>query len=120
MTIDNISSEELAKIVYEALEEKNGVDIRVLNLKNIDAAVSDYFIICNSKNSPHAEALQDFVLENALKQGNSKPFSLEGVSSDTWKLIDFVDVVVHIFSEDSREFYNLEKLWADAKIETFA
>lgn len=120
MTGESVNSEDLAKIIFEALDEKNAVDIKVLNLSDIDVAVSDYFIICNSKNNPHSNALEDIVLENAFKLGNTKAYSTEGSENNNWKLIDFVDVVVHIFNEESREFYNLEKLWADAKEVNFA
>lgn len=117
MRKENKESAELAKLVSEALDEKNAIDLKVLNLKNIDTAVSDYFIICNSKNKPHANALMDIVLEYAHNNGYSRPINIEGEQNAQWILIDFFDVVVHIFSEDSRKFYNLENLWADAKFE---
>jgi len=117
MLKENQESADLAKVICEALDEKNAIDIKVLNLKNIDAAVSDYFIICNSKNKPHSHALMDIVMEDAYRKKNSRAYSIEGEHNSQWILIDFVDVVVHIFDEESRIFYKLESLWADAKEE---
>lgn len=119
MLKENQESTDLARLICEALDEKNAVDIKVLNLKNIEAAVSDYFVICNSKNKPHSQALMDIVMEDAYQKKNSRAYSVEGERNSKWILIDFVDVVVHIFDEESRVFYKLESLWADAKEENF-
>jgi ribosome-associated protein len=113
------NAELVAKIITESLDEKNAQNIKVLNLKGLDSAISDYFIICNSKNSVHGQTLADWVMECLHKDLNDKPFNVEGKDQAEWILMDYVNVVVHIFSEEKRQFIKLDDLWADAKEENF-
>lgn len=108
------SAGELAKFVAELILQKKGEDIKILNLKNI-TTVSDYFVICSATSDVQVKAIADFIITETKKL-NHKPWHSEGFTNLSWILIDFVDVVVHIFLEGSRRFYNLEGLWGDAEI----
>lgn len=107
-------SEELVDLVIQGMEDKKGKDILVLDLQDIDHAITNYFVICHGTSKPQLEAIADAVIEKSLKSLGVKPWHKEGFENAEWILLDYVDVVVHIFRDDRREFYQLEKLWADA------
>ncbi|HHU72626.1 MAG TPA: ribosome silencing factor [Clostridiales bacterium] len=107
------SSKEMAKLVYDALEDKKGEDIQVIEIKEI-SIIADYFIIANGSNSSQVDALVDNVKEVLAKKGY-EPLRIEGVRSASWILMDYGDVVVHVFSKEDRLFYNLERIWRDGK-----
>lgn len=107
------SSKEMAKLVHEALEDKKGEDIQVIEIKEI-SIIADYFIIANGSNSSQVDALVDNVKEVLAKKGY-EPLRIEGVRSASWILMDYGDVVVHVFSKEDRLFYNLERIWRDGK-----
>ena len=108
-----MKSKELALFISELILQKKGTDIKILELKKI-TTVSDYFVICSASSDTQVKAISDNILAESKKAGQ-KPWHNEGYSNLSWVLIDFVDVVVHIFIEETRKFYNLEGLWADAK-----
>lgn len=99
----------------EHLLERKAQNIVVLNLRETSDFV-DHFIICTGTSDVHVRALADAVLEG-LKEEGQRPWQVEGYDTRKWVLIDYVDVVVHIFQEEAREFYGLERLWGDAPIE---
>ena len=104
----------LADFLSNLILKKKGTDIKVLDLRGI-TPVSDFFIICTASSNIHAKAIADsLILESKMK--DIKPWHNEGYSNLSWVLLDYVDVVVHIFLKETRKFYNLEGLWADAKI----
>lgn len=106
-------SKEMAKLAYMALDEKKAEDITVLEIGDI-SIIADYFIIANGTNSSQVQALVDNVQEVLGKNGyNAK--RVEGVRSTNWVLIDYGDVVVHVFSKEDRLFYDLERIWRDGK-----
>lgn len=109
------SSKRLAEEAIKGLQEKKAEDIVLLNLKEIDNSICDYFIICTGTSNRHADSLSDSVEEYVLKKMKEKPYHVEGKETSEWVLLDYVDVVVHIFIPEMRDFYNLEGLWADAK-----
>lgn len=113
------NSEELALCVVNAIQDKKGENIKLLDLRSLDNAVSDFFIICEAKSSPQINAIFENIDEKVKKQINDDPFQVEGREASTWILMDYVDVVVHIFKPEAREFYRLEALWADANIKNF-
>lgn len=113
----NISSKELADIVIKGIQEKKGNDIVKLDLSNIIHAVSDCFIVCHGSSNVHVESIADSVIEEVKKECGYKPIHKEGFTNAEWILIDYFDVVVHIFQKGKRDFYHLEDLWADAKTE---
>ncbi len=98
----------------DALEDKKGEDILLLDIKDV-ASFTDYFIICNGTSDRMLDALAKSVLE-ATKKDYKKKSRVEGKSQEGWLVMDFGDVVVHLFSPDQREFYDLEELWSDGKV----
>lgn len=110
------TSKQLVDIAVSALEEKKGLGIMFIDFSNIPNTVANYFIICHGSSNVHAVTLADGVIEKVNTEGGSKPWAKEGVENAEWILLDYADVVVHIFQENTRQFYNLEGLWADMKI----
>jgi iojap-like ribosome-associated protein len=106
-------SKEMARLTYEALDEKKAEDITVLEIGDI-SVLADYFIIANGTNSSQVQALVDNVQEVLGKNGYL-PKRIEGVRSTNWVLLDYGDVVVHVFSKEDRLFYDLERIWRDGK-----
>lgn len=111
-----INSEKLCKIVIEGMQEKKGLDIVVLDLRGLKGAVTDFFVICSGNSDTQVEALMRSVEEQVYKQIGEDPWHTEGAVNREWILLDFVDVVAHIFKKDRRKFYGLEELWGDAEI----
>lgn len=107
------NSKNMVKLAYQALEEKKGEDITVIEIKDI-SIIADYFIIANGTNSSQVDALVNSVQE-ALGRNGYEPKRIEGVRSASWILMDYGDVVVHVFSKEDRLFYNLERIWRDGK-----
>jgi len=110
-------SAQLATIIAEGILKKKGENVIVLNLSKLPNAVSNYFVICHGSSKTQVEAIAESVLEGVTKAKAGKPWHKEGFENTEWILLDYVDVVVHIFLEETRSFYNLESLWADAEIE---
>ena len=102
--------------VIAAMQDKKAKSIVSMNLIKISNAVSKYFIICHAPSKVQVNAIYDNVLDVVRHQCGIKPFNREGYENSEWILIDYVDVVAHIFLEDVRTFYQLEDLWADAEI----
>lgn len=111
-----IPSEILQDLVVRGMQEKKAEKIAVLNLKHINNAVADFFIICSANSGNHLDAISDAIIDQVIKGNNEKPYHKEGEQDQTWILLDYVNVVAHIFLENSREFYALEDLWGDAHI----
>lgn len=112
-------SEILKDIIIKGILEKKGKDIISLNLTKLPNAVCNYFILCHGNTKIHVEAIAKSVEDEVIKGVRDKPWHKEGFENAEWILIDYVDVVVHIFQEHTRMFYNLEKLWADAEIKKY-
>lgn len=104
-------SKEMIKIIVDALNDKKAEDIRVIDISNI-SVISDYFVIANGSNPNQIQALVDNIKEKMGKAGYIEP-KVEGYNSASWILLDYEDVIVHVFSRDDRQFYNLEKVWSD-------
>ena len=103
----------MAKLAYKALEDKKSEDIRVIESGEI-SVLADYFIIANGNSSSQVDAMVDAVQEELSKEG-FEPKRVEGVRSSGWILLDYGDLVVHIFSKEDRLFYDLERIWRDGK-----
>jgi len=103
----------IVKKAYAALSDKKGEDIKVIEIGKL-STVADYFIIANGSNAPHVESLVDNVEEELIKE-NIHAERIEGVKSSGWILMDYNDVVVHVFSKEDRLFYDLERIWRDGK-----
>lgn len=112
--MSNPSAQQLLKMVAETLEEKKAIDIVSLDLHNL-SLVTDYYIICHGNSDRQVQALADAVVERVEKAGYQVR-GLEGMDTSRWILIDLGDVVVHIFHREDREYYDLERLWSDARV----
>ncbi len=106
----------LMDAISEALLEKKAKDPVILNFKGTGHSVCDAFVIAHGNSRTQAEALADEVIHRVKKQTGLNPWHKEGVENAEWILIDYIDIVVHIFQETQRKFFNLEQLWADAKV----
>ncbi len=116
MTQQLIDAKMLSDLAINGLLEKKGQDIVRMDLQHADGAITDYFVICTGTSDRHVQSLADSVLV-ALKKNGEIPFSREGLQTGQWILLDYVNVVVHIFQKDARDFYRLESLWGDAECE---
>jgi ribosome-associated protein len=108
-----VTSEQLKDQIITHIQEKKGEKIVVLNLQNV-TNIADYFILCTGTVEPHIKAIRDNVVDK-LSERDLKCWHIEGQQAMSWVLLDYVDVVVHIFSPYARDYYKLEKLWADAQ-----
>ncbi len=108
-----LSPAEIAAIAAKALDEKKARDIKILKTAE-QTVLADYFVICNGSSSTHIKALVDEV-DKELSQAGEPPIRREGLRSDIWVLMDFGCVIVHVFTDEARKFYNLERLWSDSE-----
>ena len=111
-------SKEMAKIAYNALSDKKGEDIKIIDITGI-SVLADYFIIANGTNDSQVNALVDNVEEELHKAGYPLK-QREGRASGSWVLLDFGDIIVHVFDKENRLFYDLERIWKDGKITDIA
>jgi ribosome-associated protein len=107
-----LNGQELAENLAKAALERKANDIVILDLRGL-SAVTDYFIICSGTSDTHVEGIAD-IIEEKLEELDTKMWHREGGKSSTWILLDYIDAIVHIFTEGAREFYGLERLWGDA------
>ncbi len=112
----SISSDELSELVVKGMQEKKATDIVILNLKHIKNAVADYFIICSGNSDTQVDAITDSIEAEIYKISQQDPWHREGQENKEWILLDYVDVVAHVFKKDRRAFYALEDLWGDAQM----
>lgn len=112
----NFSTEELNKLVVSLIQDKKGKDIVSLDLRSIPEAVTDFFVVCHGDSTTQVRAIVDHIEEECIKQAGIKNIKVEGRNNGEWALVDLGDVVVHVFLNEKREFYQLEDLWNDAKM----
>lgn len=109
-------SSKLFKTIIHAIQEKKGEKILSLDLKKINEAVSDFFIICQASNPIQLKAIADSIEEDVRVKCKEAPYKHEGRQGEQWILIDYVNIVVHVMLEEPRKFYRLEEMWSDASI----
>jgi len=108
--------EQLAATVVQGMREKKARDIVTLDLRHIPNTVCDFFVICSGDSNTHVEGISGSVQEMTRKQLNDRPWHVEGMGNSEWVLLDYVNVVVHVFQREPRDYYSIERLWADAVI----
>jgi ribosome-associated protein len=113
--IQEEESKILCDTIVEGMQENKAKDIVVLDLREIDSAVCDFFVICSGDSSTQVDGISSSVVRYTRKELSEKPWRTEGKNNSEWVLIDYVSVVAHVFYKETREFYDLEDLWADAK-----
>ena len=118
-TPKTVTPQAVAQIAVEALQEKKGIDIVVLDLREVKNAVVDYFVICSGNSDTQVDALRNSVEDMMWKNLGVSVWHKEGIQQREWILLDYVDVVVHIFKKERRRFYGLEELWGDAEATTY-
>ena len=109
-------SEQLLACIVEGIREKKGKEITVLDLRNIQNAICEFYVVCTGDSNTHVAAIADGIEEEVRKNLKEKPWHVEGLSNAEWVLVDYVSIAAHIFRNEAREFYNIEGLWADAEI----
>ena len=115
----NASSDVLSTLVVKGMQEKKGLDVTLIDLTKIPNAVADYFVICSGSSDTHASSLSNSVEVEVKKELDESPIAREGKNNGEWVLLDYGNVVAHVFQKSAREFYGLELLWGDAKITKF-
>lgn len=106
-------SKEMVRTAYHALDEKKGEDIRIIDISSI-SIIADYFVIVNGTSGSQVHAMVDYVEEKMAKAGYTLK-QREGSGQSIWTLLDYSDIIVHIFDQENRSFYNLERIWGDGK-----
>ena len=113
-TKDTETSELLVKAIVEGMQENKAKDIVILDLRKLSSAVCDFFVICSGDSSTQVDGIANSIARFTRKELKEKPWHIEGKSNSEWILLDYVNVVSHVFYKDARSFYELEDLWADA------
>ena len=114
------NTDQLIAAIVNALENIKGENIRILDLRGIENVVCKYFIICSGGSNTQVNALAGSVQKQVSKSHREKPFQVEGTETAEWVLLDYIDIVVHIFQKSVREYYDIESLWGDAKLTEIA
>ena len=109
-------SELLSNIIVRGMQEKKAVDIVVMDLRKLKNAVADFFVICSGNSDKQIDAIADSIDEEVSKAINENPWHVEGKNNKEWMLLDYINVVAHVFKKDKREFYAIERLWGDAEV----
>jgi ribosome-associated protein len=115
MTKASNSADNLITQILLGIDQVKGVEVNLLDLRNIENTVCDYFIVCTGTSNTHVSAIVGSVQKTVSKAIHEKPYHTEGQDNGEWVLMDYVDVVVHVFQKQIREYYNIEELWGDAK-----
>lgn len=116
MTKKSVNADELIAVIIKGIDEVKGEDIKLLDLRDIENTVCDYYIICSGNSNTQVNAISGSIQKMVGKQLKEKPWHVEGEGNAEWVLMDYVNVAVHVFQRETREYYDLESLWGDAKI----
>lgn len=109
-------TEELLKHINDAIIDKHGYDLLNLNLEKIENSITKYFVICHGSSSTHVNTIAEHIQRSVKQELKEGPWQKEGFENSQWILLDYIDVVVHIFQKEYRDFYKLEELWGDAEL----
>lgn len=115
MTKDRKAAELLTKIAVKAMQDKLAKDITVIDFESVTDSLFDYYVICTANSPSHADSLADEIRKKIKEDMGTKPVQEEGLRNCQWVLLDYFDVIVHIFLQETREFYNIENMWKDIK-----
>jgi len=113
-------SEIIRDNIVEGMQEKKAKEIVCIDLRNVKNAVTDFFIVCHADSKTHIEAIAKSVEEFVFKKLGEEPVHVEGKTNSEWILMDYFNVVAHIFRQEQRQYYGIERLWADAEIQRIA
>ncbi|TWO34444.1 ribosome silencing factor [Seonamhaeicola sediminis] len=115
MAKEKISADQLISVIISGIEDVKGKEINILDLREIENTVCDYFVICEGTSNTQVNAIVNSIQKKVSKELKDKPWHVEGEDNAEWVLIDYVNVVVHVFQRHVREYYDIESLWGDAK-----
>ena len=115
MTKEKPNADALISVIINGIEDVKGQQINILDLREIENTVCDYFIICEGTSNTQVNAIVNSIQKKVSKELKDKPWHVEGTDNAEWVLMDYVNVVVHVFQKHIREFYDIESLWGDAK-----
>jgi ribosome-associated protein len=110
------AAQKLNKLIVKGMQEKKAHEIVLMDLRKVKNAVADFFVICSGNSDKQIDAIADSVDAEVYKGINENPWHVEGKNNKEWMILDYTNVVAHIFRKDRRQFYALEKLWGDAEI----
>ena len=116
MTKENTNADQLITTIIGGIEEVKGKEITILDLRDIENTVCDYFIVCEGTSNTQVNAIVNSIQKLVSKTTKDKPWHVEGTDNAEWVLMDYVNVVVHVFQKHIREYYDIESLWGDAKM----
>jgi ribosome-associated protein len=119
-TKDADTSELMKDQIVGGMQEKKAKEIVCIDLRNVKNAIADFFVVCHADSKTHVEAIADSVEEYVHDKTGENPYHKEGAANAEWILLDYVNVVAHIFQKELRDFYGIERLWADAEIKRIA
>jgi ribosome-associated protein len=115
MTIENSNADQLITVILDGIEDIKGQNTNILDLRELENTVCDYFIICEGTSNTQVNAIVNSIQKKVSKEIKDKPWHIEGGNNAEWVLMDYVNVVVHVFQKHIREYYDIESLWGDAK-----
>jgi ribosome-associated protein len=116
MATKKVNTDDLITEIIRGIDEVKGEDVQLLDLREIENTVCDYFIVCSGNSNTQVKAISGSIQKIVSKSLKDKPWHIEGEANSEWVLMDYVNVVVHIFQKQVREYYDIESLWGDAKI----
>ena len=108
-------TKDIVKEIVEAVQDRKGKRITIIDLSKVDGASTDTFVICEGRSTAQVSAIADFIREDVQKKTGRKPYNYDGYRNSQWIVIDYGEVMVHVFLPDVRVFYNIEDLWSDGK-----
>jgi ribosome-associated protein len=114
MTKENSNADQLISVIISGIEDVKGQNINILDLREIENTVCDYFIICEGTSNTQVNAIVNSIQKKVSKETKDKPWHIEGSDNAEWVLMDYVNIVVHVFQKHTREYYDIESLWGDA------
>ena len=114
MTKENSNADQIISVIISGIEDVKGQNINILDLREIENTVCDYFIICEGTSNTQVNAIVNSIQKKVSKETKDKPWHIEGSDNAEWVLMDYVNVVVHVFQKQTREYYDIESLWGDA------
>jgi len=115
MTEKNSNADQLITVILDGIEDVKGQNTNILDLRELENTVCDYFIICEGTSNTQVNAIVSSIQKKVSKEIKDKPWHIEGSNNAEWVLMDYVNVVVHVFQKHIREYYDIESLWGDAK-----
>lgn len=116
MSKKHVSTDQLITTILKGVDELKGEDIQLIDLREIDNTICDYFVVCSGNSNTHVSAISGSIQKIVGKEAKEKAYHIEGESQANWILLDYVHVIVHVFQKPMRDLYDIEGLWGDAKI----